>query len=106
VPEWADTQGFADNEAAVAGAELFAVSGCLTCHQYLGAGASLLGAPDLSEIGAASGKNAEFFARYVANPSDFGNNVMNKYGEEFGGAFNDEQLAQIGEFLAASKGGG
>ncbi len=38
VPEWAETQGFADNEEAVAGAELFAVSGCLQCHTYLGTG--------------------------------------------------------------------
>ena len=36
--EWAEAQGFADNEAAVAGATLFAQSGCLNCHTYLGEG--------------------------------------------------------------------
>ena len=51
VPKWAEEQGFADNEQAVAGAELFAVAGCLQCHTYLGSGSSNLGAPDLSDIG-------------------------------------------------------
>ena len=37
-----------DNAVAVAGATLFAESGCLNCHTYLGAGSSNLGAPDLS----------------------------------------------------------
>ena len=32
VDEWAEVQGFADDEAAVAGATLFAQSGCLNCH--------------------------------------------------------------------------
>ena len=36
VPKWAEEQGFADNPEAVEGAELFAVSGCLQCHTYLG----------------------------------------------------------------------
>ena len=36
VPSWAEEQGFADNEQAVKGAELFAQSGCLNCHTYLG----------------------------------------------------------------------
>ena len=51
VPEWAEKQGFADNPVAVAGATLFAESGCLNCHVYLGAGGQNLGAPDLSEEG-------------------------------------------------------
>ena len=50
--EWAEEQGFADNEVAVAGATLFAQSGCLNCHTYLGAGSANLGAPDLTEVGA------------------------------------------------------
>ena len=35
VPEWAQKEGFAGNQEAVAGAELFAVAGCLQCHTYL-----------------------------------------------------------------------
>ena len=38
VPEWAEKQGFADNPVAVEGATLFAESGCLNCHGYLGTG--------------------------------------------------------------------
>ena len=51
VPEWTEKQGFTCNNEAIEGAELFAVSGCLQCHIYLGTGGGLLGAPDLTEIG-------------------------------------------------------
>ena len=105
VPEWAEKQGFADNPAAVRGATLFAEAGCMNCHTYLGAGATNLGAPDLSDIGATGGKTAAQFAEYVANAPGFGNNSMPPYGEKFGGALTDKQLADVGEFLAASKGG-
>src|SRR2546430_1026541 len=77
VPQWAQREGFADNADAVAGAKVFASSGCTACHTYLGTGSSNLGAPDLSAIGE-SGKGADFFAKYVADPSQFGNNVMPK----------------------------
>ena len=105
VPTWAKEQGFADNPQAVAGAKLFAESGCLNCHTYLGSGTSNLGAPDLSSIGATAGKTADQFAEYVSNPAKFGNNVMPPYGKANGGAFTDAQLKQVGEFLFASKGG-
>jgi mono/diheme cytochrome c family protein len=103
VPEWAKQQGFAGNKAAVAGAELFAQSGCANCHTYLGAGTSNLGAPDLTEIGK-SNQGADFFARYVENPRAFGNPVMSPYGQKYGGAFDDRQLHEVGEFLNASRG--
>src|SRR5437762_13963605 len=51
VPTWAPRQGFADDKDAVAGATVFATSGCTACHTYLGTGSSNLGAPDLSAIG-------------------------------------------------------
>ena len=97
VPTWAKRQGFSGNEQAVAGARLFAQSGCMTCHTYLGAGSSNQGAPDLSSIG--RGQNAAFFKSYVANPRQFGNNVMPVYK-----ALGDESLSKIAAFLAASKG--
>jgi menaquinol-cytochrome c reductase cytochrome b/c subunit len=103
--EWAEAQGFADNEDAVAGAVLFAESGCLNCHVYESAGASNLGAPELTEIGN-GGRGADGFARYVGNPREFGNNVMPIYGLDDGGSLTDEQLQQIGVFLDASKGEG
>jgi cytochrome c2 len=98
VPSWAKKQGFENNKEAVAGARLFATSGCTACHTYLGTGTSALGAPDLSDIGR-SGQGVDFFARYVADPSKFGNNVMPKF-ESLG----KERLHQIAVFLAASKG--
>ena len=101
VPEWAEQQGFADNEEAVRGAELFAGAGCQQCHTYLGAGSVNLGAPDLSEIGAEN-RGVDYFARYVSDPSQFGNNVMPKYGEQF----SEEQIRAIAVFLDASRGTG
>ena len=52
VPSWAKQQGFQNNPAAIAGAKLFAVSGCLNCHMYLGDGGQNLGAPELTAEGA------------------------------------------------------
>src|SRR5881275_1703002 len=46
VPTWAQREGFANNQQAVAGAKTFATAGCLNCHTYLGTGSSNLGAPD------------------------------------------------------------
>jgi quinol---cytochrome c reductase cytochrome c subunit, bacillus type len=98
VPQWAEKQGFADNQEAVDGAELFAVSGCLTCHTYLGSGSSNLGAPDLSEIGK-GGRGVDGFQAYVADPSKFGNNVMPKFAD-----LGEENLHKLAVFLDASKG--
>jgi cytochrome c553 len=97
VPAWAERQGFQDNEDAVAGAEIFASSGCTACHTYLGTGSSALGAPDLSNEGT-SGRSKENLQNYIRDPSQFGNTVMPKF------AFADVQLGQLAEFLLASKG--
>ena len=98
VPSWAKEQGFADKPEAVKGAKLFAQSGCLNCHTYLGQGAGNLGAPDLSAIGTTD--NQAFFVRYLTNPAAFGNNVMGSYA--YLGLPN---LQALGAFLEASKGG-
>jgi quinol---cytochrome c reductase cytochrome c subunit, bacillus type len=100
VDEWAQKQGFADNEVAVAGATLFAQSGCLNCHTYLGEGSSNLGAPDLSEVGA-SDRGIEFFKSYVSNPAQYGNDVMISYAY-----LGDENLTNLATFLDASRGEG
>jgi quinol---cytochrome c reductase cytochrome c subunit, bacillus type len=97
VPSWAEEQGFADDPEAVKGAELFAQSGCLNCHTYLGQGAGNLGAPDLSEIGATN--DAAYFVEYLTNPARFGNTVMGSYSY-----LGQENLAALGAFLEASKG--
>jgi menaquinol-cytochrome c reductase cytochrome b/c subunit len=97
VPTWAQRQGFQDNKEAVAGANIFASSGCTACHTYLGTGSSNQGAPDLSNEGT-KGHNKQFFMDYIRDPSQFGNTVMPKFG------FADQQLSQLAEFLMASKG--
>ncbi|HEY8777303.1 MAG TPA: c-type cytochrome [Gaiellaceae bacterium] len=97
VPAWAQRQGFAANAQAIAGAKIFASSGCTACHTYLGTGSSNQGAPDLSAEGK-KGRNKQFFMQYIRDPSKFGNNVMPKFG------FNDQQLSQLAAFLMASKG--
>jgi menaquinol-cytochrome c reductase cytochrome b/c subunit len=98
VPTWAAREGFENNKQAVAGATIFASSGCTACHTYLGTGSSNLGAPDLSAIGK-SGRGVQGFANYVADPSKFGNNVMPKFA-----SLGQAKLTQLGEFLNASKG--
>ena len=98
VPTWAQREGFANNQQAIAGAKTFATAGCLNCHTYLGTGSSNLGAPDLSAIGK-GGRGVQGFATYVTDPSKFGNTVMPKFG-----ALGDAKLKQLGEFLNASRG--
>jgi menaquinol-cytochrome c reductase cytochrome b/c subunit len=98
VDEWGEVQGFTGNEAATAGATLFAESGCLNCHTYLGEGNPNLGAPDLSDVGA-SDRGIEFFKSYVSNPAQYGNNVMIAYAY-----LGDENLTNLATFLDASKG--
>jgi quinol---cytochrome c reductase cytochrome c subunit, bacillus type len=97
VPTWAQRQGFAGNADAIAGAKIFASSGCTACHTYLGTGSSNQGAPDLSAEGT-KGRTKQFFMQYIRDPSKFGNNVMPKFG------FDDQQLSQLAAFLLASKG--
>ena len=95
VPEWAEEQGFADDPQAVQGAELFAKTGCLQCHTYMGQGAGNLGAPDLTEIGQTN--DAAYFVQYLSNPAQFGNTVMGSYSY-----LGQENLDALGAFLAAS----
>jgi menaquinol-cytochrome c reductase cytochrome b/c subunit len=99
IDEW--VEGNALPEDARAGAMIFAESGCMQCHTYLGAGSANLGAPDLTDIGAQEGKNVEYFARYIADPREFGNNVMPQYA-----SLGEENLRALGTFLEASKGAG
>jgi quinol---cytochrome c reductase cytochrome c subunit, bacillus type len=100
VPEWAEEQGFEDNPVAIAGANLFAESGCLQCHTYLGTGSSNLGAPDLSDEGT-KGRSVQELTAYISDPSQFGNNVMPAFGKDLTQA----QIRSIAVFLDASKGG-
>jgi cytochrome c553 len=104
VPAWAKAEHFTTNKQAIAGAKLFAVSGCLNCHTYNGAGNRNLGAPDLTSIGS-SNEGASFFSSYVSDPRKFGNEVMPIFGMANGGELSQAQLNELGAFLSASKGG-
>ena len=98
VDSWSEQQGGFSPEAR-RGAEIFAQVGCLQCHVYLGSGSANVGAPELSDIGS-SGQSVDYFHRYVANPAEFGNNVMPSF-ENLG----DENLNAVATFLFESKGG-
>jgi len=99
VPEWAKKQGFADDKAAVEGATLFAESGCLNCHVYLGAGGQNLGAPDLSAEGE-KGRGIEWQVAHLENP---GSKAPGSPMPAFA-ALGKENLTKIATFLEASKG--
>jgi mono/diheme cytochrome c family protein len=99
-PDWAKRQSFAGNKQAERGAAIFAQAGCLSCHTYLGTGASSLGAPDLTAIGRESPRTVAGYANYVSDPSKFGNEVMPKFA-----GMSRRNLLAIGAFLRASKGG-
>jgi menaquinol-cytochrome c reductase cytochrome b/c subunit len=97
VARWIEENNIPEGDAQE-GAQLFAESGCTNCHIYLGSGVANLGAPDLSDVGA--DQDAARLKAYVANPRQFGNQVMPVYGE----TLTDQQLDQIAAFLEASKG--
>jgi mono/diheme cytochrome c family protein len=97
VPGWVKKQKLPAQ--AVPGAELFATSGCLNCHTYLGVGGSQLGAPDLSAEGAKN-KGIAFQVAHLKCPS-----CVNKGSPmpSFA-AFGDADLRKLAVFLEASKG--
>jgi len=99
VPHWAAQQGFQNNQQAIEGAKLFAVSGCLNCHTYLGNGGHNLGAPDLTAEGAKN-KGIDFQVRHLENPA-----AVNPGSPmpSFAG-LGTERLTQLAHFLEASKG--
>jgi mono/diheme cytochrome c family protein len=85
--------------AAVAGARLFVLSGCTTCHTYRGTGSRQLGAKDLTRVGLRHDRG--YFERYVRRPGAFGNDVMPPFS-----ALGKTRLRQLAIFLAASRGKG
>jgi menaquinol-cytochrome c reductase cytochrome b/c subunit len=97
VPTWVKKQGLPAN--AVPGAKLFAQSGCLTCHTYLGTGSSNLGAPDLSKEGA-KGKGIQFQIDHLKCPSCVTpGSPMPPFA-----SLGDDNLRKLAIFLEASKG--
>jgi mono/diheme cytochrome c family protein len=99
VPEWAAKEGFQGNQQAIAGAKLFAVSGCLNCHTYLGDGGHNLGAPELTAEGAKN-KGIQFQVEHLQNPAS---KSPGSPMPSFAGLGTD-RLTQLAHFLEASKG--
>ena len=99
VPSWAQKEGFANDPQAVAGAKLFAVSGCTACHTYLGTGSSNLGAPDLTSEGK-KGKGIDFQIRHLECPSCVNAGSPMPSFKSLG----PQSLRQLATFLEASKG--
>ena len=97
VPNWVKAEKLP--KQAVPGAKLFATSGCLNCHTYLGVGGALLGAPNLSAEGSKN-KGIAFQIAHLKCPS-----CVNKGSPmpSFS-AFSNADLRQLAIFLEASKG--
>lgn len=99
VPSWAKKEGFTGNPEAVAGAKLFASSGCTACHTYLSTGSSNLGAPDLTDEGSKN-KGVQFQIDHLKCPSCVNpGSPMPSFK-----SFTDADLKKIATFLEASKG--
>jgi menaquinol-cytochrome c reductase cytochrome b/c subunit len=100
VPSWAAKEGFTGNAKAVAGAKLFAVSGCLNCHTYNGDGGHNLGAPELTAEGAKN-KGLAFEVAHLKCPAcvNAGSPMPSFAG------LGETRLQQLAAFLVASKGG-
>jgi menaquinol-cytochrome c reductase cytochrome b/c subunit len=100
VPGWAKTENFTGNAQAVAGAKLFAVSGCLNCHTYNGTGGGFAGAPNLTAEGAKN-KGATFQVDHLKCPAcvNAGSPMPSFAG------LGEDNLRKLAAFLEASKSG-
>jgi quinol---cytochrome c reductase cytochrome c subunit, bacillus type len=97
VPTWMEKYNLPED--ARAGAEIFAVSGCLNCHTYGGTGASQLGAPDLTEEGTRN-RGIDWQIRHLENPSSVTpGSPMPSFAE-----LGQDNLRKLATFLEASKG--
>jgi cytochrome c553 len=99
VPSWAKKEGFTGNAKAVAGAKLFAQSGCQNCHTYQGVGGGFPGAPDLTAIGSKH-LGIAFQIAHLKCPSCVNPGSPMPHFD----AFSNTQLREIATFLEASKG--
>ncbi len=99
VPSWAAKEGFSGNAQAIAGGKIFAQSGCLNCHTYLGVGGHNLGAPELTAEGAKN-KGIAFQIAHLKCPAcvNTGSPMPSFQG------LGTQNLKALAAFLEASKG--
>ena len=99
VPEWAETAGLRrEHGGGGGGRALRRLRLPPVPHLPRARAAAYLGAPELTAIGE-TGKGETYFQRYVTNPAEFGNTVMQPYA-----GLGEENLQKIAAFLDASKG--
>jgi menaquinol-cytochrome c reductase cytochrome b/c subunit len=99
VNTWSKNEGYSNNQTALKGARLFAVSGCLNCHVYNGDGGQNLGAPELTAEGAKN-KGLQFQIDHLKCPA-----CVNPGSPmpSFAG-LGPQRLTLLAHFLEASKG--
>ncbi len=97
VPKWVKAEHLPPK--AIPGAKLFAQSGCLNCHTYVGAGGSALGAPELTAEGAKN-KGITFQIDHLKCPSCVNKGSPMPPFVDLGQA----NLKKLAIFLEASKG--
>ena len=99
IPSWAKAEGFTGNQKALAGAKLFAVSGCLNCHTYNGIGGAFAGAPNLTAEGAKN-KGIAFQIAHLKCPAcvNPGSPMPSFQG------LGEQNLTDLANFIEASKG--
>ncbi len=86
-------------EAAIPGAKIVAISGCLSCHRYAGSGRTSGAAPDLTRSGLKKTVAAAFVRRLRCPGCVRPGSVMPAYA-----AYGDANLRRVAEFLRASGG--
>jgi len=97
IPTWQKEENLPPE--ALPGARLFAESGCLNCHTYLGTGSANLGAPDLTAEGA-KGRGIDFQVAHLKCPACVNpGSAMPSFA-----GLSDKQLHDLAVFLEASKG--
>lgn len=99
VPSWITREHLPPQ--AKPGAELFAKLPCLSCHTYLGAGSSNLGAPDLTSIGTKN-LGIDFQIKHLKCPSCVTPGSQMPPFADLG----EDNLRKLAIFLEASKGAG
>lgn len=85
--------------AALPGAKIVAVSGCLSCHRYAGSGVKSGSAPDLTRVGLERATVAAHLKQLRCPTCVRAGSVMPSYA-----ALGNANLRRIAEFLRASRG--